>query len=77
MSGRWRPLSPKERARRARRFGPREAILTAELYRAVRRARQCEFDLGVAACALVSGAALWALNAQDFRDIPGLDLFEA
>lgn len=58
-------------------FGPREASLAAELYRAVRRARQREFDLGVAACALVSGAALWTLNAQDFRDIPGLDLLEA
>ncbi len=58
-------------------FGPREATLAAALYQTVRRARQREFDLGVAACALVSGAALWTLNAQDFRDIPGLDLFEA
>jgi predicted nucleic acid-binding protein len=58
-------------------FGPREATLAAELYQAVRRARQREFDLGVAACALGGGAALWTLNAQDFRDIPGLDLFEA
>jgi len=31
----------------------------------------------VAACALVGGAALWTLNAQGFRDIPGIDLFEA
>lgn len=58
-------------------FGPREAILAAALYRAVPRARQREFDLGVAACALASGATLWTLNANDFRDIPGLDLFEA
>ena len=58
-------------------FGPREATLAADLYRVVRRARQREFDLGVAACALAGGAALWTLNAQDFRDIPGLDLFEA
>lgn len=58
-------------------FGPRAATLTADLYRAVQRARHREFDLGVAACALVSGAALWTLNAQDFRDIPGLDLFDA
>jgi len=58
-------------------FGTREAALAAELYRAVPRARQREFDLGVAACALASGAALWTLNAHDFRDIPGLALFEA
>jgi predicted nucleic acid-binding protein len=58
-------------------FGPREATLAADLYRVVQRARQREFDLGVAACALAGGAALWTLNAEDFRDIPGLDLFEA
>jgi predicted nucleic acid-binding protein len=58
-------------------FGPVAAALAAELYRAVRRARQRVFDLGVAACALASGAALWTLNAEDFRDIPGLGLFES
>jgi predicted nucleic acid-binding protein len=58
-------------------FGPREAALAVELYRTVVRARQRQFDLGVAACALASGAALWTLNAGDFRDIPGLDLFAA
>jgi predicted nucleic acid-binding protein len=56
-------------------FGPREAAIAAALYRGVKRARQREFDLGVAACALASGAALWTLNTGDFRDIPGLDLF--
>ena len=56
-------------------FGPREATVATDLYRAVPRARQREFDLGVAACALTSGASLWTLNAADFRDIPGLDLF--
>lgn len=55
-------------------FGPREAVLAAELYRLVRRARQREFDLGVAACALGHGAALWTLNPRDFHDIPGLAL---
>jgi len=55
-------------------FGAREAVLAAELYRLVSRARQREFDLGVAACALSHGAALWTLNARDFRDIPGLEL---
>jgi predicted nucleic acid-binding protein len=57
-------------------FGPREAAVSADLYRAVSRARQREFDLAVAACALTGGAALWTLNTQDFRDIPGLTLFE-
>jgi predicted nucleic acid-binding protein len=57
-------------------FGPREAGLAAELYRVVPRARRREFDLAVAACALTSRAALWTLNAVDFRDIPGLTLFE-
>jgi predicted nucleic acid-binding protein len=61
----------------ARPFGPREAALAAELYRVVPRARQREFDLAVAACALTGGAALWTLNGDDFRDIPGLGLFEA
>jgi predicted nucleic acid-binding protein len=55
-------------------FGPQEATLAAELYRTVRRARSREFDLAVAACALSHGAALWTLNHQDFRDIPGLTL---
>ena len=58
-------------------FGPREAALAAGLYRTVPRARQRERDLGVAACALASGAGLWTLNARDFRDVPGLELFEA
>jgi predicted nucleic acid-binding protein len=56
-------------------FGPREAALAAELYRAVARPRQREIDLAVAACALSGGAALWTLNGEDFRDIPGLHLF--
>ena len=58
-------------------FGPREAVVAADLYRAVPRARQRELDLGVAACALANGAALWTLTAQDFRDIPGLQLVES
>ena len=48
---------------------------SAEMYRSVPRARQREFDLAVAACALTTGATRWTLNADDFRDIPGLDLF--
>jgi tRNA(fMet)-specific endonuclease VapC len=58
-------------------FGPREAVLAADLYRSVSRPRDREFDLAVAACALASGATLWTLNTADFRDIPGLTLLEA
>lgn len=58
-------------------FGHREAAVAADLYRAVSRARQREFDLAVAACAVTSGAELWTLNREDFWDIPGLMLFEA
>ncbi|MBI4590883.1 MAG: PIN domain-containing protein [Candidatus Rokubacteria bacterium] len=53
-------------------FGPREAALAADLYRALRRPRGRELDLAVAACALAHGAALWTLNREDFRDIPDL-----
>jgi predicted nucleic acid-binding protein len=55
-------------------FGHREAERAAQLYRAVSRARGREFDLAVAACALVHGATLWTLNPEDFRDVPGLML---
>jgi tRNA(fMet)-specific endonuclease VapC len=55
-------------------FGHQEAERAAQLYRTVPRARGREFDLAVAACALVHGAALWTLNPEDFRDIPGLTL---
>lgn len=57
-------------------FGPREAAVAADLCRAVSRARHREIDLAVAACALLDGAALWTLNTQDFRDIPGLILVD-
>jgi len=58
-------------------FGPGEAAMAADLYRSVSRARQREFDLAVAACAITSRATLWTLNVDDFTDIPGLDLFQA
>lgn len=57
-------------------FGAREAIVAADLYRGLPGARRREFDLAVAACALANGAALWTLNAADFRDVPSLNLFE-
>jgi predicted nucleic acid-binding protein len=58
-------------------FGPGEAARAAQLYRSVPRARGREFDLCVAACALVHGASLWTLNPGDFRDVPGLLLHRA
>ncbi len=55
-------------------FGPPEAAVAAELYRAVRRPRGRELDLAIAACAIVRDAELWTLNSADFRDLPGLRL---
>ena len=55
-------------------FGPQEAVVAADLYRALHRPRGRELDLAVAACALTHGAALWTLNPGDFRDIPNLRL---
>jgi predicted nucleic acid-binding protein len=57
-------------------FGPEEATKAAELYGKARRPRGGEIDLAIAACALVRDAALWTLNVEDFRDIPGLGLIE-
>lgn len=56
-------------------FGADEAIRAAGLYRELRRARQREVDIAIAACALEHGAALWTLNPGDFKDIPGLTLY--
>ena len=55
-------------------FGPQEAALAGDLYRALRRPRGREPDLAVAACAITQGAALWTLNRKDFRDVPNLRL---
>jgi predicted nucleic acid-binding protein len=55
-------------------FGPREASLSAELYRSLKRPRGRELDLAIAACAMVRDADLWTLNVADFRDIPQLRL---
>ncbi|MBI2203925.1 MAG: PIN domain-containing protein [Candidatus Rokubacteria bacterium] len=57
-------------------FGPPEAVVAARLYREVRGARARAADLAIAACALTHSAPIWTLNPDDFRDIPGLDLFE-
>jgi predicted nucleic acid-binding protein len=57
-------------------FNTAEATLAANLYRAVNRARGREMDVAIAACALEHGAALWTVNPRDFKDIPGLMLYE-
>lgn len=58
-------------------FGPAEAELSAKIYRAVRRPRSRELDIGIAACAILHDAPLWTLNPGDFEDIPGVRLFSA
>ena len=55
-------------------FGPAQAAAAAKLYAAAKRPRGREIDLAIAACALHDGAALWTLNREDFRDLPGLTL---
>jgi len=55
-------------------FSSAEADLAASLYTKLARPRGREIDLAIAACALLQGAALWTLNPQDFRDVPGLRL---
>jgi predicted nucleic acid-binding protein len=55
-------------------FGPSEAARAALLYRQVRRARTREFDLAIAATAILRQASLWTINPEDFKDIPDLKL---
>ena len=55
-------------------FGFREAALSADLYRSLKRPRGREIDLAIAACAIIRDAALWTLNVADFEDIPRLQL---
>jgi predicted nucleic acid-binding protein len=57
-------------------FGHAEGGLAATLYNAVKRPRGREIDLAIAACAIASDASLWTLNPEDFRDVPGLTLYE-
>jgi predicted nucleic acid-binding protein len=57
-------------------FGPDEAATAATLYRSIRTPRGREIDLAIAACAICWSATLWTLNVKDFRDIPGLELFD-
>lgn len=52
-----------------------EAALAARLYSEVPRARGREVDLAIAASAITYNARLWTLNRDDFRDVPGLELY--
>jgi predicted nucleic acid-binding protein len=78
------PRRPQELALQARLFpaaqsvpfGPEEAAVGAELYRNLPRARGREMDIAIAACAIAREAELWTLNGADYRDIPGLQLYE-
>lgn len=58
-------------------FGPHEASVAADLYRAVPRPRGRELDLAIAATAISWSASLWTVNRRDFEDVPGLDLWPA
>ena len=55
-------------------FGVDEAIVAAESYRKISRPRGREFDIAIAASAIVHNAVLWTLNPADFKDIPNLKL---
>jgi predicted nucleic acid-binding protein len=56
-------------------FGRSEAERAAALYRHVKRARQRQADLAIAACAIERGAVLWTLTPADFDDIGDLKLY--
>jgi predicted nucleic acid-binding protein len=62
--------------RRRARFGPGEAARAAARYRIVTRARGRDMDIAIAACALEHGAHVWTLNPDDFKDMPGVKLYE-
>jgi predicted nucleic acid-binding protein len=55
-------------------FVAEDATLAARLYRTVRRPRNREADIAIAASTIRHDAELWTLNARDFQDIPGLRL---
>ena len=56
-------------------FGESEAVAAAEIYRGLKRARGRDMDIAIAACAVAQGARLWTLNPDDFRDLPGVELY--
>ena len=54
-----------------------DARLSAKLFQSLKRARQRQIDLAIAAGAIRHEAHLWTLNPADFSDIPGLSLWQA
>jgi predicted nucleic acid-binding protein len=56
-------------------FGSGEAAISGRLYQRLWKPRGREMDIAIAACTINSNAALWTLNAADFSDIPGLQLY--
>jgi predicted nucleic acid-binding protein len=56
-------------------YGPREAAVSAQLYKSLGHPRGREIDLAIASFAIVREAHLWTVNAQDFKDIPQLRLW--
>lgn len=60
----------------AREFGPAEAARAARMYRSLKRARGRDMDIALAACAIEHRARFWTLNPEDFRDLPGLELYD-
>lgn len=55
-------------------FGPAEATIAADLYRALPGAKGRALDIAIAACTIAAQATLWTLYTRDFADIPGLDV---
>jgi len=55
-------------------LGTPEALVAADLYQRVKRAKGREIDLAIAACTITHDARLWTLNPDDFKDIPNLKL---
>jgi predicted nucleic acid-binding protein len=51
-------------------------LCAASLNPAVRRPRGPDVDIAIAACAFEDGARVWTLNPDDFRDMPGLQLYD-
>jgi predicted nucleic acid-binding protein len=55
-------------------FDAEDAALSASLYRSLRKPRDREADIAIAACAIRREAELWTLNRADFAGIPRLRL---
>jgi predicted nucleic acid-binding protein len=57
-------------------FEAEDARISADIYRALPRARSREIDIAIAACAIRHNAELWTLNRADFVVIPRLCLLK-